>query len=155
MKTKKQVIELHSALSSVVKSGNAKFKYAILKNLNVIASEIESIKTIGKEVDELLKPFNEKRNAIIVKFGTEDENGVVTIGKLSEKYLDALDEFKALEEEFKDDLEVYKLKMNEFDALTNEAVDLSFTFHEIAIENVPDTITDTEMKSLMDWEIVK
>ena len=44
MKTKKQIISLFSALTTVKVKGNAKFKYAAIKNLKLIESDIEACK---------------------------------------------------------------------------------------------------------------
>jgi hypothetical protein len=154
MKTKKQLISLYGAMSTVVKNGNAKFKYGVLKNLKLIDSDIEALKTIEKEIAEILKPFEEKRSEIIKKYGTERENGTIAIEPTSENFEAAIKELKALEAEFKSDFEKHTAKLKEYESLLNEETE-TIALHEILIDNVPDEITDTEMKELMDWEIVE
>ena len=153
MKNRKQVIELFAALTTSVKKGNAKFKYAILKNTKLIESEIESLKAIEKEIEETVSGFNEKRNEIIRKYGKEAD-GVISITPDSENFETAVKELEALQIEFKDQIELQKSKVTDYESLLNESVDFAFALNEITIENVPDDITDEEMKQLMDWEIV-
>lgn len=154
MKNRKQVIELFVALTTSVKKGNAKFKYAILKNTKCIESEIESLKAIEKEIDEILSGFNEKRNDIIRKYGKEAD-GVISITQDSKDFKKAGKELDALQVEFKEQIEAQKAKVKDYEALLNEPVEFSFGFNELTIENIPDDITDEEMKQLMDWEVVK
>lgn len=154
MKTRKQIIELFAALTTSVKKGNAKFKYAILKNTKLIESEIESLKAIEKEIEETMTGFNEKRNEIIRKYGKEAD-GVISIAPDSKDFKKAVKELEALQIEFKDQIELQKSKVTDYEALLNESVEFAFAFNEITIENVPDDITNEEMKALMDWEIVK
>lgn len=154
MKTRKQVIELFAALSTSVKKGNAKFKYATLKNTKLIESEIESLKAIEKEIEETMTGFNEKRNEIIRKYGKETD-GVIAVAQDSKDFKKAVKELDALQIEFKDQIEAQKAKVTDYEALLNEQVEFAFGFHELTIDNVPDDITDEEMKQLIDWEIVK
>ena len=85
MKTKKQLIALFAALTTVKTKGGAKFKYNTLKNLKVIESEIEALRTIETEISDVMKAYNEARNAIITKYGKE-VNGVLSIQPADEKY---------------------------------------------------------------------
>ena len=154
MKTKKQLISLFAALTTAKTKGGAKFKYNILKNLKVIESEIESLRTIETEISDVLKGYNEAYNAIITKYGKE-VNGVLTIQPTDEKYKEAVAEIKELETTFKADIELHAAKTKEYSELLDSAIDNEFSFLEISPENLPDDITDVEMEQLMEWEIVK
>ena len=154
MKTKKQLIALFTALTTVKTKGGAKFKYNTLKNLKVIESEIEALRTIETETSDVLKGYNEARNAIITKYGKE-VNGVLSIQPTDEKYKEAVAEIKALETTFKSDIELHTAKTKEYSELLDSTIDNEFLFLEIPPENLPDDITDVEMERLVEWEIVK
>ena len=154
MKTKKQLVALFSALTTVKTKGGAKFKYNTLKNIKAIESEIEALRTIETEISDVLKAYNEARNDIITKYGKE-VNGVISIQPADEKYKEAVAEIKELETTFKTDIELHAAKTKEYSELLDSAIDNEFSFLEISPENMPDDITDVEMEQLMEWEIVK
>ena len=154
MKTKKQLIELFVALTSAKTKGGAKFKYNVLKNLKVIEPEVEPLRIIETEISDVLKGYNEARNAIITKYGKE-VNGVLSIQPADEKYKEAVAEIKELETTFKADIELHTAKTKEYSELLDSAIDNEFSFLEISPDNLPDDITDVEMEQLMEWEIVK
>ena len=154
MKTKKQLIALFAALTSAKTKGGAKFKYNTLKNIKVIESEIEALRTIETEISDVLKAYNEAYNAIITKYGKE-VNGVLSIQPTDEKYKEAVAEIKELETTFKSDIELNATKTKEYSELLDSTIDNEFLFLEISPENLPDDITDVEMEQIMDWEIVK
>ena len=147
MKTKKQLIALFAALTTVKTKGGAKFKYNTLKNLKVIESEIEALRIIETEISEVLKSYNETRNAIITKY-CKEVNGVLSIQPTDEKYKEAVAEIKELETTFKNDIELHATKTKEYSELLDSTIDNEFPFLEISPENLPDDITDVEMEHL-------
>ena len=154
MKTKKQLIALFTALTTVKTKGGAKFKYNTLKNLKVIEPEVEPLRIIETEISDVLKGYNEAQKVIIIKYGKE-VNGVIRIQPTDEKYKEAVAEIKELETTFKADIELHTAKTKEYSELLDSTIDNEFTFLEISPENLPDDITDVEMEQLMEWEIVK
>lgn len=156
MKTKKQLIALFAALTTVKTKGGAKFKYNTLKNLKIIESEIEALKTVEKEISEILVPFDEKRSEVIQKYGKKLPDGSTGIEPNDEDFATAKAEIETLQNEtFKADFEKHATAIADYNKLLDEAFEQPFTFHEITEEQLPDDITDVELEQLMEWEIVK
>ena len=154
MKTKKQLISLFLSLNTAKTKGGAKFKYNVLKNIKVIESEIDALRTIETEVADILKTYTEAKNAIISKYGKE-VNGVIAIQPTDENYKVALKEIKALDTQFSAEIELHAAKTKEYAELLDTEIDTEYQFMEIHPEVLPDDITDVEMEQLMLWEIVK
>ena len=154
MKTKKQLFSLFLSLTTAKSKGGAKFKYNTLKNIKVIESEIDALRTIETETADILKPYIEAKNAVIEKYGKE-VNGVPMVQPTDENYKVALAEIKALDTQFSAEIELHTAKVKEYDELTNSETDTEYQFMEIQPEVLPDDITDVEMEQLMLWEIVK
>lgn len=153
MKTRKQLIELFTALTAASLIGNAKFKYGSLKNLKIIDSEIETLKTIEKGIAEVLTAYNEKRNELIKKYGTPQEDNMIAITKDSDTYETAVEELTALDLEYKETLDLFATKQNEYVSLLAEEIEFDFKTFEISIDNVPDDFE--HIKVFMDFDIVK
>ena len=152
MKTKNKLIYLYKVLNASSKMGVAKFKYGILKNLNNIEKDIEALKTIEKDIEESIKEFSEKKNDIIVKYGTPAEDGNVVVSTDSPNYNLVTETIKELAEEYKDTLAEYQKKRLEYETLLNEEAEFDFKVHEISIDNVPDDFD--ELGILMEFNIV-
>lgn len=153
MSTRKKLIELYSVLLSNTKIGNAKFKYAIEKNIRIVNSEIDSLKEIEKGIEEVVKEFNDKRNSIITTFGTPDEKGIIFISPDSENFEIVSTEIKELTEEYKEDITSYNEKKKDYLELLEEEIEFDFKLHELNIDNVPNEFEQISL--FMDFEIIK
>jgi len=153
MSTRKKLIELYGVLLNVKQIGNAKFKYAIEKNIRIVNSEIDSIKEIEKGIEEVLKEFNDKRNNIITKYGTPDEKGIISISPDSENFEIVSTEIKELTEEYKEDITSYNEKKKDYFELLEEEIEFDFKLHELNINAIPDEFEQVSL--FMDFEIIK
>ena len=153
MQTKLKLITLYTVLKEASKLGGAKFRYAVLKNLKSIDSEIESLKTIEKDIEEIIKEFLEAKNTFIIKYGNPNEDGMHVIKSTDPNFETILLEMKELEAEHKTSLDLYRLKRDEYEKLLKEDAEFDFNLFEINIDNVPDELKDIEI--LMDFEIIK
>ena len=153
MQTKLKLITLYAVLKEASKLGGAKFRYAVLKNLKSIDSEIESLKTIEKDIEEIIKEFLEAKNTFIIKYGNLNEDGMHVIKPTDPNFETILLEMKELEAEHKTSLDLYRLKRDEYEKLLKEDAEFDFNLFEINIDNVPDELKDIEI--LMDFEIIK
>ena len=153
MQTKLKLITLYAVLKEASKLGGAKFRYAVLKNLKSIDSEIESLKTIEKDIEEPIKEFLEAKNKLITMLGTPDEKGMYTV-RVDDPNFDKVNtKMMELEKTHKAALDLYRLKRDEYEKLLKEDAEFDFNLFEINIDNVPDELTDIEI--LMDFEIIK
>ena len=152
MKTKNKLIYLYKILTVSSKMGGAKFKYGVLKNLNNIEKDIEALKTIEKDIEEIVKEFFEKKNDVIVKYGTPGEDGNVVVTTDNNDYKLVTETITDLAEEYKDALNEYQKKRLEYETLLNEETEFDFKVHEISIDNVPDDFD--ELGILMEFNII-
>jgi len=153
MQTKLKLITLYAVLKEASKIGGAKFRYAVLKNLKSIDSEIESLKTIEKDIEEIIKDFNEAKNIIIMEHGTADEKGIHVVKPGDENFELVNKKIKDLVKTHETSLDLYRLKREEYEKLLKEDAEFDFNLFEINIDNIPDELKDLEI--LMDFEIVK
>jgi hypothetical protein len=153
MQTKLKLITLYAVLKEASKIGGAKFRYAVLKNLKSIDSEIESLKTIEKDIEEIIKDFNEAKNIIIMEHGTPDEKGIHVVKPGDENFELVNKKIKDLVKTHETSLDLYRLKREEYEKLLKEDAEFDFNLFEINIDNIPDELKDLEI--LMDFEIVK
>lgn len=154
---KKDLIELNRAFSTLAKSGNTKFKYSVLKNMEKIKSSIEIFTDIEKEINEGIKPFEEERVELIKRLGTPDGSGNIAIDLKDEerakefqiKYEEALERHKEV-------LTVYQTKIQEYQDLLNEPLTELFEFRQFSIDELPDTNVNAEELDLLDkFQLIK
>lgn len=154
VKTKKELIELFHALTSAVKRGSVTFKLAVFRNLKQIDSEIEFLKSIETEIEELLKEYRTKYYQVIEKYGTKKGDQFI-IEKDNENFDKVIDEIKVLEDEYKETIELYNSKQNDYNKVLDSAIDFKFTAIEIKEELLPSDLTDIELKQMLEFGIFK
>jgi hypothetical protein len=153
MKNKNELITLFTTLNKQLNKGNAKFKYAILKNIKLITPEIETLRKIEDDAYIVVKDYNEKHTAIIRKYGTVE--GEMTLIKPDSEYFPtAIKELAELKEEYKVQLEEYEAKTLEYRNLLNEDTTFEFILHKINPNDLPDSIESEDLGILMQYEIV-
>jgi len=153
MKNKNELITVFTTLNKQLNKGNAKFKYAILKNIKLITPEIETLRKIEDDAYIVVKDYNEKHTAIIRKYGTV-EGEMTFIKPDSEHFPTAIKELTELKEEYKVQLEEYEAKTLEYRNLLNEDTTFEFTLHKINPNDLPDNIESEDLGILMQYEIV-
>ena len=153
MKTRKQIIELFNALSQASMIGNAKFKYAALKNLRTIDSEIETLRSIEKDIAGTIAEYNDRQNDIIKQYGTAQPDGNIAVTKDSENYEATTKAIEDLKVEYKEALNEFEQKQADYIKLLEEEIEFDFKLHEVIIDNVPDEFG--YIKLFMDFNIIK
>jgi hypothetical protein len=154
IRTKKDLIELFQALETAVKKGTTMFKLLIFRNLKLIESEIESLKTIEKEINQVLEPYHTEYSGIIQQYGTE-RNGQLTIEKSDKNYTQALKEIKLLEIKFKEDISLHNAKMKDYTETLLTPIDFSFDPVEINEKILPADLSYDELKQFINFGILK
>lgn len=150
-KTNKDLYNLYNACISAQKCGTTAFKAMICRNIRLFEPEIEMFKELETEINELIKPYNEKYYAILNEYGTVSGERIV-IEKESPNYTVAFKKIKELETECAEDISLHKLKMQEYEEFLNSFIAESYSFIEIPEKLIPNEI---ELKIFFDFGIVK
>ena len=150
---KRETLALNATLKNFldVQSSNAKFSYAVDRNIKKMKDEVESL-------EKVLKPFEEERIAIIKEMAKKDDKGEIIFSKenkdapefedkakleeklkeLQEKYETTFKEYKELLEE-ESEIELYKIPVEYFDGLSifnrqkNEEIPIKLSGRDIAV----------------------
>ena len=151
MYNRSKLLELNDILVQSKNVGNAKFNYCIEKNIRVIKNEIHLISELKSDIDNIISSFIEKRNDIIRKYGSED-NDQILVKNDSENFEVFQKEISELIKENKESLELYDNELIKHNKFLNEDVDLNLIFHEISIDNIPDNFKHQDV--FMDFKIL-
>lgn len=151
--TRENIIKLYRAIEESENTGNAKFKYGLLKNKKIVNIEIEKLKTEELEMTEIIKDYSEKRNDIIKKYGVTDKDGNISIDKESENFNTVIKELEELNIEYKESLDFYAEKQVEYAKKLNEPFEFNEEMFEISINNIPDEFKYQSL--LIDFNILK
>jgi seryl-tRNA synthetase len=132
---KKEILELNLILIGLKKLGSTKFKYLVIRNIEIIKSYVTHLTGLDKENKLLLKEFEEERNELISKIGRKEENKVFIdvndeemfktfneeLNKIAERHKNSLDKFeeqflilKSILEEEVEEIEFKKIPIEEF-----------------------------------------
>jgi len=147
--TKKELIQLNKVLVELSNFGKTKFKYAILKNIDALKSNINVLLDVENEIKKHLATFEESRNNLILKIGKKGEDNSVFIDvKDKEMVLEFNEGLKLLIEEHKDELDLYNEKMADYQTLLEEDIEGTVVFKTISVDQLPDediSITQLEI----------
>ena len=152
MNTKRKLLELNELLNSSKTIGNAKFKYAIEKNIRIIKSEVENIHILSDDINNIVKDYLVERDELIKKHGSPKDN-IISIDKTDENYDVAMKELSEISIKYKDSLELYDTEFKNYQLSLDNEYDSGLIFHEILSENIPDEFNGQGL--LMDFEILK
>ena len=148
--TRKDLIELYKLLNSLQLPSdvNAKFTYGLYKNITLIQPEIDALRTIMIE-DQQIDEFEQKRLELCNQYAQKDENGNPIIQN-NEFIIDNIEEFtnkfKELETQYKDVLEKNKQKIQEINNILNEEIEQPI--YCLDLNTIPNGIGLKEMKYL-------
>lgn len=134
---KKEILEINHVLNNLKKLGSTKFKYFVLKNIELLKPTMDLFNEKDKENKTLLANFEKDRNDLIVQIGNKSEDGKVFIDINNEEMLHKFNEgLKELVEKHKDSLDAYEIQFKILrDTLEEESEDI--IFKKISIEDFP------------------
>jgi hypothetical protein len=144
------LISLQQELNSINGDVPVKFGYAVAKNKILLNNEIEIIKGISPKQPE---EYETKRTAVIKQYAIKDENEQIIweneqhgIPKF-EDYAKLEQEITSLNLEYKDVLESFNKKINDFEKLLEE--DYELPLHTVDIEYAPATMSQTQIDKIL------
>ena len=158
--TKKELLDLFGALQRIKNTPNAKFSYAIAKNMNMILPEIKALEEAQKPTEEFIKlqaEFEPERIKIVEKYCKKGEDGkplkknIQLNGKLVEIYDMAQEDQVKSNEECEAAMKALSPKVYQE---RNEQLEMYQTlletpvvlmFHKILIDEVPKDISVAEI----------
>jgi len=152
---KSQVITLFNILDSMkTKESNSKFSYVVAKNKKIIQKEIEVIEEVQTEMNKLISEFSKERNELITKLGEKNENGAYEIKAEDKENINLfIEEESNLKEKYKDNLDSYHEKLDQFEEILQEEIE--FDLYKIKdIEILPDFITPEMIEFFMGIELI-
>jgi len=132
----------------------AKFSYAVIKNKNIIKSEIEALIEVEKEINEIIRPYINARDNKIRELGTEDPSGKIIIPSSDTENINAFKLADAqLQEEYKEIIELSNSKFKDFEKILDEEV--NYELYTISVDVVPDFVTPQMFEVLMETGIIE
>lgn len=148
---KQELLELNVVFTEISKFGNTKFKYNVLKNLEILKPLVSPLLDLEKDIKTGLKEFDDERNNLIVKLGTKGEDGNVSIDtKDSELMAEFIKELKELQSNHKESIDTYNTKIKEFQVILNEEVEETLVFKQLSIEQLPENGISIEQLNLLE-----
>lgn len=154
---KEDVIKIYKAIGVEKDKGNVKFRYALLKNENIIKSEIAALTEIEKGIDEIIEPLNKERGELIKEIGSLDEatNEYIIKPEETEKINEFTEKFKVIQEKYKASITEYNRSYAEYKEMLKEDLETPLKLYEVKIENCPDDLATDSLETFMQNVIIK
>ncbi|WP_026881422.1 hypothetical protein [Clostridium akagii] len=154
---KEDVIKIYKAIGAEKDKGNVKFRYVLLKNENIIKSEIEALIEIENGIDKIIEPLNKKRGELIKEIGSLNEatNEYTIKPEETEKINEFTERFKAIQEKYKDSIAEYNRSYAEYKEMLKEDLETPLNLFEVKIENCPEDLQTESLEIFMKCEIIK
>ena len=125
-----------------------RFKYALARLGNSMSPEIEALRVIEKEMQDILKPASEERNKFMMENGTIGPDGQKGISINDKKMIDRLEVLnKQLKEKYTELYAKFDEKEKEYKSMQEDDVELSL--YKIKIEHFPSVIVDVDFIELL------
>ena len=136
--TKRELVKLNLILNQVKDLDGTKFKYTILRNIDLLKPQIKALKSIEDDYKKILSKFEEGRNNLILRLGTKQSDGSISVSPESEEFEEFKKEYEKLVEENKESIDTYNAQILEFEKLLNEEPAEEVTFRKISIDLCPE-----------------
>lgn len=150
------IVNLYNALNKEKTKGSVHFRYDMIKNSNVIKSEIDALAEVEKDMNEPLKPYNAERAKIIEKIGIKAANGGYSIEVTDKSRMDKFNKaMEPVKEKYKKVLDEHEKKLKEYEKILQEEIKAPFSFTEIKIDDCPEEIETNSLELFMKFGIVK
>lgn len=147
---KSKIVEMFNVLSTIKaeqKESSIKFKYAVGKNMAILAPEIKLLQEIEKANAEVIKSFNEERDLFIKEKGEKDDKGNIFISASNK---DIIDEFQLkldeLSKKYEEEIKEYEKLMTEYQTLLSEEESTITEFYKFSIDICPDWLSTAQVE---------
>lgn len=153
---KQDLLKLEDVFNEIKGSGDTKFKYTILRNIEILKPFTSSLKALEKDLKALTEPFEQDRNALIIELGHPNSNGTTSIDVENEEVMATFRErLNNLIQKHKDELDSYQSQYNDYMTILNEDVEDEIPFKTRTVDQCEAiTFTDEQLQLLMDFNII-
>jgi hypothetical protein len=145
--TKGNVYDLYKTLLQLKDYGNVKFKYAILKNIEMLKPHYNSLTTLEENNRETVAEFEKERNNLIMQLGKPEQDG--TIHVTDDNMQEYSEKLQGLIEKYQQDITKYGELMEEFNEILKEDFDEDINLRQIKLDACPDNLTSKDLELLL------
>ena len=153
---KGNVLDLNAIFLKLRDFGGTKFKYSVLKNIDLLKPHITPLVELEQTLKAGLAEFEADRNALIWELGVKTEQGGAYMDTTDLEAMDAFStRLQELIEKHQESIDVYELRYKEFQEILDEELEADIKFRKVDIDSCPDSgITAEELKKLIDFDII-
>ena len=153
---KGNVLDLNAIFLKLRDFGGTKFKYSVLKNIDLLKSHITPLVELEQTLKAGLAEFEADRNALIWELGVKTEQGGAYMDTADLEAMDAFStRLQELIEKHQESIDAYELRYKEFQEILDEELEADIKFRKVDIDSCPDSgITAEELKKLIDFDII-
>jgi len=143
--SRNDLIEFDKGLKEVKGWKGTKFSYAIIKNIKLISSEIDSIESTRQlMITNKFKEYDKKRSDLIIKYANKDDNGNPILTENNMIIIQNTKEFNSKLEKLTKEYEVVLNEQNkkdlEFNTFLKEKIEIEI--YKIGLEFYPENEID-------------
>ena len=153
---KGNVLDLNAIFLKLRDFGGTKFKYSVLKNIDLLKPHITPLVELEQTLKAGLAEFEADRNALIWEVGVKTEQGGAYMDTTDLEAMDAFStRLQGLIEKHQESIDAYELRYKEFQEILDEELEADIKFRKVDIDSCPDSgITAEELKKLIDFDII-
>ncbi len=153
---KGNVLDLNAIFLKLRDFGGTKFKYSVLKNIDLLKPHITPLVELEQTLKAGLAEFEADRNALIWELGVKTEQGGAYMDTTDLEAMDAFStRLQGLIEKHQESIDAYELRYKEFQEILDEELEADIKFRKVDIDSCPDSgITAEELKKLIDFDII-
>ena len=153
---KGNVLDLNAIFLKLRDFGGTKFKYSVLKNIDLLKPHITPLVELEQTLKAGLAEFEADRNALIWELGVKTEQGGAYMDTTDLEAMDAFStRLQELIEKHQESIDAYELRYKEFQEILDEELEADIKFRKVDIDSCPDSgITAEELKKLIDFDII-
>jgi len=154
---KRKLLDLNTTFNQLLDLGKTRFKLGVLENLEILKSIVVPLRKIEEDNKHILDDFEKERVNLVLKLGTANPDGSVTVDQNNEKlYSEFTKEFKEIMTTHKESLELNKLRTDELEEILDEEYTQELNFKKFTEEQLPEEgITSKQLMILMECGIIK
>lgn len=154
---KRKLLDLNVLFNQLLGLGKTKFKLGLLENLEILKPIVVPLRQIEDDNKHILDAFEKERVDLVVKLGTKNPDGSITVNKNDEKaYSEFTDQFQKIIDAHKETLELHNAKLAEWDEILDEEYDQELKFKQFTEDQLPeDGISGEQLMLLIEANVIK